>query len=560
MAAFGGMDTSYDRNTPSPVTLKLIAQAEKIHMFRRMKGIPISLKSKSMKEMFRRHLVGTNDFTCDDVKRGEAKNSWRVKSVDGIAGSVLVTHIEGTDFLCDCIDYPAEYVCEDCKICIHMYMCSCREVDEFPSLICKHIHSVVQYGGGIIQKPDISRHIQTPHRSPGHLWPNPMIYRFNVKCGKGGSPKTLSPVSSDTINVDKELYTEIIELPENWESDSKKSVIAQEQIRNDIRLNCMKRKLNSDFAHFTLHSKEPKYRESSFILEFYRSLEIDIESTWQKYKYMVRVTDGNDDSSNGDIIDEDYDNSDDDDDGNNYNDDNGLAFEGMESAEDQPNMSFGLQKLIAQAWKINMRQRMIDFGHQSNTVTQINKRHRCAMTDFSHDNVIHGEADNTWRVTCSDAPEGSVLVTHIEGTANRCDCIDYPAEYVCRTCKICIHMYMCSCQEVDEFPSLICKHIHAVVLYGEGAIHKRNIRKHVLTPHHTPGHLWPNPIIYRYNIKCGKQGSPKTLVPVSSKSIILDEEWVKENCVLPHGWDTDSGKKMYARSQIKFDINSRKQN
>ncbi|CAL4195794.1 unnamed protein product [Meganyctiphanes norvegica] len=182
------------------------------------------------------------------------------------------------------------------------------------------------------------------------------------------------------------------------------------------------------------------------------------------------------------------------------------------------------KKLEAQAWKINMHFHMMGNLPTRKNRTAIGKRHRCGKNDFFPTDVIEGAAENSWWVICSDAAEESMLVTYNAGTDIQCECVDYPCEYVCMECKICIHMYTCSCREVDEFPSLICKHIHAVIQHGEGVVQKQDITKHILTPHRTPGHKWPDPIIYRFKIVCGKRGSPKTLVPVSTESVWVNED------------------------------------
>ncbi|CAL4094863.1 unnamed protein product, partial [Meganyctiphanes norvegica] len=189
----------------------------------------------------------------------------------------------------------------------------------------------------------------------------------------------------------------------------------------------------------------------------------------------------------------------------------------------QPTESPEYIKLEEQAYKISMYRRMIGCAYNSKNLTGMFKRHRCATTDFFPTDVMDG-AINTWQVMCSDNAEDSVLVTYNEGTDTQCECVDYPVDYVCNECKICIHMYTCSCREVDQFPSLICKHIHAVIQHGEGVVQKHDFDKHLRTPHRTPGHKWPNPIIYRFKIVCGKRGSPKTLVPVSSETVFIKEE------------------------------------
>ena len=122
------------------------------------------------------------------------------------------------------------------------------------------------------------------------------------------------------------------------------------------------------------------------------------------------------------------------------------------------------KKIKAQAWKINMLRRTLGFN--SKNTTKIFKRHKCGRDEYLPGDVICGEADNTWWVACSGAAVGddNVLVSYVVGTDMQCECIDYPSEYVCRECEICIHMYTCSCREVDMFPALICKHIHAVLL------------------------------------------------------------------------------------------------
>ncbi|CAL4094979.1 unnamed protein product, partial [Meganyctiphanes norvegica] len=171
------------------------------------------------------------------------------------------------------------------------------------------------------------------------------------------------------------------------------------------------------------------------------------------------------------------------------------------------------KKLVAQACKIYMDEHMQGFPRNSKNISAIMKPHRFGQKVFFPTDVIEGAAENTWWVICSGDAEDSILVTYNEGTDTHCECVDYPCEYVCKYCKICIHMYTCSCREVDQFPSLICKHIHAVIQHGEGVVQKQDFEKHIRTPHRTPGHKWPEPIIYRFKIVVGKRGSPKTLVP-----------------------------------------------
>ncbi|CAL4073958.1 unnamed protein product, partial [Meganyctiphanes norvegica] len=196
----------------------------------------------------------------------------------------------------------------------------------------------------------------------------------------------------------------------------------------------------------------------------------------------------------------------------------------MEETTDRLGQSFSpleIQKLEAQARKIHMMQRMVGIYPAKNW-HKINNRHRLGRDEYNATNVRHGTADNTWHVTSSDATEGSELVTHIVGTDIQCDCIDYPYDYICIECKICIHMYKCTCREDDEFPALICKHVHAVILYGEDFSQKSDIQKHCKTPHRTPGHKVPHSMIFRFDNVGVRRGSKRTLVPVSSASIKVD--------------------------------------
>lgn len=250
------------QNYLSPATQKLIAQAWKIHMFRRMIGC---YAAKNAGLIFKRHQSGINEILSEDVTSNGT--SWRVKCPDVHEGSVLVNFVEASDFLCDCIDYPYDYVCKDCKICIHMYTCSCQEVDEFPSLICKHIHAVCQFGEGVVQKPDIKKHTLTAHRTPGHRWPNPMFYRLDiVNYKKRGSPKGLIAVSSENVKVDDDLANGKYVLPANWETDFYKTTIAQEQIRNDLKETLTKRKLEDD-DKCVLYFKRPRHDDPESQIE-----------------------------------------------------------------------------------------------------------------------------------------------------------------------------------------------------------------------------------------------------------------------------------------------------
>ncbi|CAL4153806.1 unnamed protein product, partial [Meganyctiphanes norvegica] len=184
--------------------------------------------------------------------------------------------------------------------------------------------------------------------------------------------------------------------------------------------------------------------------------------------------------------------------------------------------SLDIQKLEAQARKIHMLQRILGIKSQMHNWSKINNRHRLGRDGYSDTSVRHGQAEDTWHVTSSDATEGSELVTYIVGTDVQCDCIDYPFDYVCIECKICIHMYKCTCREDNEFPAIICKHVHAVILYGEGIIQKSDIQKHCKTPHRTPGHKVPHSMIFRFDNVGVRRGSKRTLVPVSSASIKVD--------------------------------------
>ena len=137
----------------------------------------------------------------------------------------------------------------------------------------------------------------------------------------------------------------------------------------------------------------------------------------------------------------------------------------------QPAHSPGTRRrLIKQAIKIRMLNRICrnlvcgrNAGYACKNQTTMFKRHQCGLKDFSPRNITCGVATNTWLVMEDGVPNEGFLITYVIGTDSKCDCVDYPAEYVCRDCEICIHMYTCSCAEVDQFPSLICRHIHAVL-------------------------------------------------------------------------------------------------
>ena len=135
-------------------------------------------------------------------------------------------------------------------------------------------------------------------------------------------------------------------------------------------------------------------------------------------------------------------------------------METLKNLEDpEKYLSHATQKLIAQAWKIQMFRRMMG-RYKDVNVGLIYKKHVAAIKDILPEDVTsHG---TSWTVNCPDVPGESVLVNFVDGSDFICDCIDYPHNHVCKECKICIHMYTCTCQEVDEFPMQICKHIHAV--------------------------------------------------------------------------------------------------